>query len=98
LVHGFDWGATANLLPDGRVLITGGAAAGCGGASMCYPAMLATAELYSPATGKFTATGSMKHTRGNHTATLLADGRLLIAGGAPDTFPHMVATAELCKV
>jgi hypothetical protein len=63
---------TATLLSDGRVLITGGMTGG---------GAVASAELYDPKTGTFSATGSMATSRYGHTATLLSDGRVLIAGG-----------------
>lgn len=79
---------TATLLHDGRVLIVGGADL------MDGIDNLASAELYDPRTGKFTMTGSMSHGRAYHTATLLIDGRVLIAGGyGGGTEP--LATAEL---
>jgi spermidine/putrescine-binding protein len=62
-------------LNDGKVLVAGGEAC-------CFPAV-ASAEIYDPATGLWTATGSMATTRccGNDFLTLLADGRVMAADG-----------------
>jgi len=65
------YGQTANLLPDGKVLVAGGYNGGA----------LVSAELYDPATGKWTMTGSLRDGRLYHTATLLPDGMVLVAGG-----------------
>ena len=75
---GARWGHTATLLPDGKVLVAGSYV------NSADP--LASAELYDPGTGRWTATGTMRHGRGGHTATLLLDGKvLLVGGGAEDT-------------
>ena len=66
---------TFTQLSDGRVLFVGGDVGDGGdGASV-------VAELYDPQTGRFTETGGLTTGRQNHTATLLTDGSVLIAGG-----------------
>jgi hypothetical protein len=72
------------LLPNGKVLIAGG-----GGG---WPLDTATAELYDPDAGTYSATGSMSATRESHTATLLANGKVLMTGGGGQGF---LASAEL---
>ncbi|HEX5399321.1 MAG TPA: kelch repeat-containing protein [Verrucomicrobiae bacterium] len=70
-------GQTATLLTNGMVLVAGGSPNN----SATFPPITAAAELYDPATGEWQATGSMNTPRENHTATLLPDGRVLVAGG-----------------
>jgi hypothetical protein len=70
-------GHTATLLLSGKVLVAGGPDA--------------SAELYDPTSGMFTATGEMTIARSGHTATLLADaalphsGKVLMVGGGTQT-------------
>jgi hypothetical protein len=80
--------ATATLLPDGHVLIAGGAEDSGGG--------IASAELYDPAARKFSRTGSMTTDRFDSTATLLKDGRVLLVGGlGGDSGSGVLTSAEL---
>src|SRR5579859_1495888 len=67
---------TATLLPNGKVLIAGGAS--CFKGPNC---LLASAEVYDPATEKFVLTGAMGISRVGHVAVLLPNGKVLIAGG-----------------
>ena len=78
---------TATLLPNGQVLITGGQTPVIGSTNL---QLTATAEVYDPSTGLFAPTGSMTEARNLHTATLLMDGTVLIAGGGNNS-----STAEL---
>jgi hypothetical protein len=68
-------GHTATLLDDGQVLVAGGTFNWIG------DSFQASAEIFDPKTGTFSPTGSMAHAPGKQTATLLADGRVLIVGG-----------------
>jgi Kelch motif len=77
---------TLTLLPDGKVLITGGRSG--------YGPALVSAELYNPDTGTFFATGNMNTPRFLHTATLLNNGKVLIAGGS-DGVSTFLTSAEL---
>ena len=56
--------------------------------------ILASAELYDPKTGAFSPTASMTTARTDQTATLLSDGRVLMAGGY-DRTTESLASAEL---
>jgi hypothetical protein len=71
-------------LADGRVLIAEGAGQDTPGTT--------SAEIYNPATGKFSPTGTMTTQRSGDTATLLENGKVLFAGG---DVGGSVATAEL---
>ncbi|HXI89081.1 MAG TPA: kelch repeat-containing protein [Blastocatellia bacterium] len=66
---------TATLLANGKVLVAGGV-----GSDTCLtPA--SSAELYDPDSATWTPTGSLNTARYGHTATLLQNGLVLVAGG-----------------
>src|SRR5262249_36467874 len=81
---------SATLLSDGKVLIAGGF-----GFTENDVATF-TAELYDPATGMFGRTGSMASARTSHTATLLANGTVLVTGGC-DQIACSLSTSEIYK-
>ena len=70
----------ATLLPDGRVLMSGGfgvtPSSGAPGPEQ--------AEVYDPASGTFAPAGDLQNGRSLHTAVLLTDGRVLVVGGVAD--------------
>ena len=66
-------GHTTVKLADGRVLVAGGGAG---------TTAFSSAEIYEPATGKWTVTGSMNAARFNPRSVRLADGRVLVVQGS----------------
>lgn len=72
-------GHAAVRLRDGRVLVTGGHR-GRGSATV----VSRTAEIFDPATGRFSGTGSMARRRHKHDAVTIEDGRVLVLGGADE--------------
>jgi hypothetical protein len=80
---------TATQLGDGTVLIAGSQAPN---ASVRF---VSSAEVYNPASSTFSATGDMTIGRSGHTATLLLDGTVLIAGGSSGVNVGRLASAEI---
>jgi WD40 repeat protein len=76
---------TATLLPSGDVLITGGG-------DHDSPGGIVSAEVFDAASMTFKSVAPMHFARIAHTATLLQDGRVLIAGGRGD---RVNAVAEI---
>lgn len=82
---------TAVRLDDGRILIAGGCSrAGCEGNQDAV-----ASELFEPADGSFAPGPAMTSPRAGHTATVLADGRVLVVGGYPGEGRPPLASAEL---
>ena len=86
-------GHTATLLANGEVLVAGGLS---NGSAPWAPSCTASVEFYNPSTGQWTTTGSMTRPRDSHTATLLTDGSVLVAGGLCNGgFTYPDSSAEL---
>jgi hypothetical protein len=71
---------TATLLKNGNVLVTGGLVYSTQAGSPIESA-LSSSELFDATRGSFAPTASMTTGRGGHSATLLGDGTVLVAGG-----------------
>jgi hypothetical protein len=84
-------GHTATLLADGRVLVAGGSSSA---GVISSTGANSSAEIYDPMSGSFALTGSMASARYAHTATMLPDGKVLIAGGQNENGTAQ-ASAEL---
>src|SRR5262249_8218713 len=78
------WYHVATLLPNQTVLVAGGFA-GTG--------FIASAEIYSPASGTWSNTGSLTLGRSQATASLLPNGKVLLAGGFKN--PLVLTNADI---
>jgi N-acetylneuraminic acid mutarotase len=83
-------GHTATLLTNGQVLVVGGD----GSPDVQSLGLSGSSELYDPASGTWRATGKLNTPRGGFSATLLATGKVLVAGGV-DNDDNALASAEL---
>jgi len=72
------YGHTATLLPNGKVLVVGGQSTN---SAVIPPTYLASAELFDPVTGMWSPAASLSTSRSDHSATLLPNGKVLVAGG-----------------
>jgi WD40 repeat protein len=84
------FGHSATVLGNGDVLLAGGFSAN----SSPNQGATNTADLRKTGSGVIQPTGNMNTPRNGHTATLLQDGRVLLAGGANDS-AKSTQTAEL---
>jgi hypothetical protein len=82
----------AAMLGSGTVLVAGGNSDDVDGGALT---ILSSAEIYDPTIGTFSVTGSMAAARDNYTATLLASGEVLVAGGGGASSGEILSSAEL---
>jgi hypothetical protein len=75
---------TATLLPDGRVLVTGG---------VSWYSRIASCEIFNPLIERWSPAPDLHTRRDAHTATLLPDGRVLVVGGDAGDYP-----LETCEI
>ncbi len=76
------FGHTATLLPNGKVLVVGGIT------NYNSASLVQTVELFNPTNSTWANTGALKFPRYGHTATLLANGKVLVVGGTGTNLPN----------
>ena len=84
---------TTTLLANGKVLVAGGKAFGKEGGITPGVGQLTSAELYDPVKGTWSATANLNTAREMHSATLLHNGKVLVAGGISNS--AALTSAEL---
>ena len=86
---------TATLLPNGKVLVAGGKSNSSRSSDHGF---LSSAEVYDPATGSWSSTSNLVTPRALHTATLLPNGKVLVAGGRSSTASNNVTVLRSAEV
>jgi WD40 repeat protein len=95
---------TATVLSNGNVLVLGGmhTREPVGGGAPAAPVSIDSAEVYDPTSGIFKSAGKLLIARDSHSATLLMNGTVLVAGGYSHGFDgdaqpawHTMFAAEL---
>jgi hypothetical protein len=101
-------GSTASLRNDGTVLVAGGYVLetvstindATAGPHPCIRFLIhesvATTNLFAPESEGFTATGLLQTARYEHTATLLADGTVLVTGGVQERTGDSYPAERVC--
>jgi hypothetical protein len=90
---------SATLLPGGRVLVLGGLDVDPGGAFLLpNNAARATAQLFDPATGRWSAAGGLAFPRADHGAALLGNGKVLVTGGSFNQLRYVQVNASMYQV
>jgi hypothetical protein len=94
-------GATANLLPDGRVLVAGGTPGNSSNQLADIADILGSArkttEIYDPATDTWSAGPNLPEYKAGAGSVTLSDGRILIAGGITHTFIFGIAIPDFAE-
>ena len=83
----------AALLPDGRVLITGGESHECSTRGCVFSGTEASSEIFDPSSGSFTAVEAMSARRA--TSPPLANGTVLVTGGY--FTPELAQARAVCQ-